>query len=85
MSLATYDKENRKLRMEAVLTPELVSAQEKPRPPREAVGEIFHSGGHATDPLATLGLRWNRASSGFRSSGPAHARRSATACGRSHR
>lgn len=44
MSLATYDKENRKLRKE-VLTPELVSAQEKPRPPREAVGEIFHSGG----------------------------------------
>jgi hypothetical protein len=43
--VAPYDKENRKLRMEAVLTPELVSAQEKPRPPREAVGEIFHSGG----------------------------------------
>jgi hypothetical protein len=43
--VATYDKENRKLRMEAVITPELVSSQERPRPPEEAVGEIFHSGG----------------------------------------
>ena len=43
--VATYDKENRKLRMEAVLTPELVSAQENPDRLGRRSGEIFHSGG----------------------------------------
>ena len=42
---ATYDKEQRALRLAATLTPELVPPTERSRPPKEAVGEIFHSGG----------------------------------------
>ena len=42
---ATYDKTGRALRLEATLNPALVLAPERPRPPKGAVGEIFHSGG----------------------------------------
>jgi hypothetical protein len=42
---ATYDKEQRALRLAATLSPALIPASERPRPPKEAVGEIFHSGG----------------------------------------
>ena len=42
---ATYDKEERALRLGATLTPELVPPAERPRPPKKAVGGIFHSGG----------------------------------------
>lgn len=42
---ATYDKEQRALRLAATLSPALVPTLERPRPPKEAVGEIFHSGG----------------------------------------
>lgn len=42
---ATYDKEQRALRLAATLSPALIPTSERPRPPKEAVGEIFHSGG----------------------------------------
>ena len=38
---ATYDKHGRALRLSATFNP----APERPRPPKKAVGEIFHSGG----------------------------------------
>jgi site-specific DNA recombinase len=41
----TYDKAGRKLLLAATLNPALVPIPERPRPPKQAVGEIFHSGG----------------------------------------
>jgi hypothetical protein len=42
---ATYDKSHSALRLAATLSPDLVPPLERPRPPKKAVGEIFHSGG----------------------------------------
>ena len=42
---ATYDKDQRALQLAATLSPDLVPLLERPRPPKQAVGEIFHSGG----------------------------------------
>lgn len=42
---ATYDKDQRALRLAATLSPDLIPPSERPRPPKKAVGEIFHSGG----------------------------------------
>jgi hypothetical protein len=51
---ATYDKGQRALRLAATLSPALIPASERTRPPKEAVGEILHSGA-GFDP-ATSGL-----------------------------
>jgi site-specific DNA recombinase len=40
-----YDKAGRKLTLAAIVTPELVPENEKPRPPRGQVGEFVYSGG----------------------------------------
>jgi hypothetical protein len=42
---ATYDKKEQALRLAATLSPALIPPSERPRPPKEAVGELFHSGG----------------------------------------
>jgi hypothetical protein len=42
---ATYDKKEQALRLVATLSPALIPPSERPRPPKEAVGEILHKGG----------------------------------------
>jgi hypothetical protein len=41
---ATYDKEQRALRLAATLSPALIPTSERPRPPTEAVGKSFIAG-----------------------------------------
>jgi hypothetical protein len=43
--MANYDNEHRALRLAATLSPALIAPSQRSRPPTEAMGEIFHSGG----------------------------------------